>query len=649
MRAAVRYTGRTVAVAAALLVTAAPALAAPRLDGLFGDHALVQRDQPLTVSGDAQPGETVLVNFGGSSAQATADRRGRFEARLPAMAAGGPYTLTVAAPSGALVVDDVMVGDLFLCSGQSNMEMSVSDAQSMIAAANAPVDPGLRLVTIQKATAVAPQERFAQQPRWQLAGPDSIPGFSAACFYMAQDLRRRSGVPVGAIHSSWGGSRISAWMSDPALRTGGLGADADLIALFARDPAAARQRALATWEEWWRDRTGDRDGAEPWQPGAALDWQPVPAITNFEGWGVPALATFNGMLWFQREVQVSAAQARGPAVLSLGRIDDADQSWVNGVAVGGSSLASELRVYALPPGTLRPGTNTVTVNVDDVYANGGMLGPAEAMQLTFADGSSVRLGDGWRYAVARPVPGAAPRTPWGDINGAGTLFNAMIAPLRSTRIAGIAWYQGESDTGLPGYDRRLTALIADWRQRFGTPQTAFAVAQLSAYGTPPATPSDSGWGIVRDAQRRVAAEDAHGGLAVTHDIGDFTDIHPGEKYQVGLRLARAMTAAMAGAASRAGPAIASAFAEGDGVRLRFEGVDGALHPRSAAVAIGFELCGAEAGSCRWASGRVQGSDVFLPGDGRPVTHVRYAFGDAPSTNLSDDALLPVGTFDVPVR
>lgn len=630
---------------------AVPATAAPRLDGLMTDHALVQRDQPIEISGEAQPGETLMLNLAGRSVRATADRRGRFSVRLPALPAGGPFTLTVAAPSGALVVEDIMVGDLFLCSGQSNMEMSVSDAQSMIAAANAPADSGLRLVTIPKAVAVDPQPRFAQQPRWEIAGPSNVPGFSAACFYMVQDLRKRSGVPIGAIHSSWGGSRISAWMSDPALRRGGLSDDADLVALYARDPAAANRRASAIWEDWWRQGTGDRVGAEPWQPDAALDWQAVPSMTNFEAWGVPALASYNGMLWFRREVDITAAQARGPAVLAIGRVDDADRSFVNGIAVGGSSLASQLRIYTLAPGTLRSGRNVITVNVDDVYANGGMLGPAESMQLSFADGTSVPLGTGWQYAMARRVPGSSPRDPWGDINGAGTLYNAMIAPLGATKIAGIAWYQGESDTGLPGYDLRLTELIRDWRLRFGTPDTAFAIAQLSSYGTPPTAPSDSGWGIVRDAQRRVAAADAHGGLAVTHDIGDDTDIHPGEKYQVGLRLARAMAAAMRGdAIGRAGPAIASAEASGDGgVRLRFDGVEGALRARSADVAIGFELCGETPDSCRYAVGRPQADGILVAGDGRPVTRVRYAFGDAPDTNLSDDALLPVGTFEVPVR
>lgn len=457
-----------------LIGTSAAAGAAPRLDGVLTDHGVIQRGQPVDLSGDAAPGETVMVTLAGHSVTARADRNGRFAAQLPALPAGGPYDLTIAAPSGAVVVRDLLVGDVFLCSGQSNMEMTVSSAQDMIADAHAPADDRLRLLTVAKVSSATPLARFADQPRWVAATPESVPGFSAACYYMVQALRRTADVPIGAIHSSWGGSRISAWMSDAALRRAGMADAADLLALYARDPAAANARAMAAWEAWWRKGSGDAAGHEPWQPGARLDWRPVPSMTNFEHWGVPELADYNGMLWYSRDIDVSAEQARGPATLTLGAIDDADRTWVNSKGVGGSSLAAQMRVYALPAGTLTAGRNVITVNDDDVYALGGMTGPTEAMRITFADGSSIPLGSGWRHAIAKRLNGAAPRVPWDDINGAGTLYNAMIAPLGKTHVAGIAWYQGESDTGIPGYDRRLAALFADWRTRLGSPQAAWA-------------------------------------------------------------------------------------------------------------------------------------------------------------------------------
>jgi len=638
------------AIGAILTIGATSASAAPRLDGILSDHAVIQRGQPVVLTGQAAAGETVMITLAGRSVTAKAGRDGQFSASLPALPAGGPFDLTIAAPSGAAVLRDILVGDVFLCSGQSNMELRVDQGQDLFPDAHPEVDDKLRLLTVEKVSAAAPVARFAQQPAWTVSGPTTAPNFSAACFYMVQALRRTAGVPIGAVHSSWGGSRISAWMSDTALRQAGLGDPADLLALYARDPAAANRQASTIWESWWRTGSGDAVGREPWQPDAALDWRPVPAMTNFETWGVPELASYNGMLWYQHEVQLTAEQARGPATLVLGMVDDADRTWVNGVGVGGSSLASQSRVYALPAGSLKTGRNVITVNDDDVYAYGGMTGPADSMRLSFADGTSVPLGTGWRYAIAKRLAGAAPRVPWDDINGAGTLYNAMIAPLSSTKFAGMAWYQGESDTGIPGYDRRMTALIADWRRRFGTPETGFAIVQLANYGSPAIAPSESGWGDVRDAQRRVAAADPHAGIAVALDLGDALDIHPGEKHEVGQRLARVMRAAVYGEKiAPSGPAVADAGREPDGsVTVRFSGVTGALHARSAAHAIGFELCGPAVGTCRYAAGRVAGSTVTLPSDGQPVTRVRYAWADAPATNLADDAPLPVGTFEVPV-
>jgi sialate O-acetylesterase len=639
-------------IASSLATAALPAdtAAAPRLDGIIGDHAVVQRDRPIALSGSAGPGETVMIGFAGRSVLAEADGRGRFDTTLPAPAAGGPYDLTIAAPSGATVFHDILVGDVYLCSGQSNMELQVQSAQDLIPDAHAPADDQLRLLTIPKAVAVAPLEHFADPPQWVSAGPATAPTFSAACFYMVQALRRTAKVPIGAVHSSWGGSRISAWMSDAALRTAGMAAEADLLALYARDPAAANRRASAVWEEWWRARSGDAKGAEPWQPGAALAWQAVPRFEEFETWGVPELAAYNGMLWYQRAVDLSRAQAQGPATLSIGRIDDADRTWVNGIGVGGSSDAGQQRVYTIAAGMLKPGRNIITVNDDDVYAYGGMTGPTDVMRLTFADGSSVPLDTGWRYAIAKPGAGSAPRVPWDSINGAGTLFNAMIAPLARTALAGMAWYQGESDTGIPGYDRRLTAMIADWRTRFGK-DAAFAIVQLSSYGTPATKPGDSGWADVRDAQRRVAAADPHGGMAVTLDLGDPLDIHPGEKHEVGQRLAQVMRARVYGEPlAPAGPAIANARqTPGGGVTLRFSGVTGGLQAHGSSRGIGFELCDTVSNSCRYADGQIAGDQVTLAGDGQPVARVRYAWADVPAINLSDGAKLPVGTFEIEVH
>ncbi|RUN78503.1 9-O-acetylesterase [Sphingomonas sp. TF3] len=637
----------TSAFALALGTFVGPACAAPTVGGLLSDHSVVQRNQPIVVTGEAIAGEPVTVVLAGQSAQARAARDGRFRVTLPPLPAGGPYDVLVMAPSGTTALHDVLIGDVYLCSGQSNMELPVERAQNAMGAIMGGADDQLRLVTVAKRTSTTARDRFAQQPSWSAADAKTTGSFSAACFYMVQALRKVAKVPIGAIHSSWGGSQIAAWMGEDAQRAAGRGAQADLLALYARDPAAAERTASAAWESWWRDKTGDTRGHEPWQPDAALDWQPVPKIAFYEDWGVPALQTYLGMLWYQKTITLTPEQARQMATIAIGAIDDADRTWINGKPVGGRG-GWDARMYSVPAGTFVAGRNVITVNVENAYATGGMPGPADAMKLTFADGSIVPIADGWRYAIAKRVLGTSPRVPWDEITGAGTIYNAMIAPLGQTALAGVAWYQGESDTDIPGYADRLKAMMSEWRRQVAQPHLPFAIVSLAGFGTPSIAPGESGWARVRDDQRKVAQDDGHAAVAVTLDLGDPLDIHPGEKHEVGQRLARAMGALVYGQTmSASGPQPLEATQDTAGnVTVTFAGVTGALHTRSTNQAIGFELCGPEVGSCRYARATVTGNHATLFADNRPVTRVRYAWADFPVVNVVDDAQLPAGPFEL---
>lgn len=223
-------------------------------------------------------------------------------------------------------------------------------------------------------------------------------------------------------------------------------------------------------------------------------------------------------------------------------------------------------------------------------------------------------------------------------------------PLGSIGLKGVAWYQGESDVDLPGYADRMKAMMADWRRQFGSPDLAFVAVQLAAYGKPVTQPEENGWGAMRYTQYRAMAQDTHGGLATAIDIGDPFDIHPGEKQEVGRRLARAMRAVAYGEPiARTGPQAVRATAAPDGgAVVQFDGVAGALHTRSSAQAIGFEICGDGKGSCRFVTGKVDAMRVVLAGDGRPATRVRYAWTGSPVVNLYDEAPLPVGSFELPI-
>jgi sialate O-acetylesterase len=636
---------KTIAIMAGTLALLLPTLAsaAPTLEGAIGDHAVLQRDRPIIVTGRAAPGEKVMVNLAGRSATGQADRAGRFRIALPPLAAGGPYPMLVDAPSGQTFVNDLLIGDVFLCSGQSNMELTAEQSQNSFQISGAG-DPQMRLMTVAKRLAETPKDRFDVQPAWAAATPETIAKFSAVCFYAGQDLRRTTKAPVGLIHSSWGGSRISAWMAPEGLRAGGLELEAKALELHSRDAAAAEEIVARQWETWWRDRSG-LDGADaPWR-GEHPGWSPVPTIGYFGRWGVPAVTGYVGMAWFEKTVDLTAAQAAQSAVLSLGLVDDADRTWVNGRSVGGSSIGAPRR-YRLSPGALTAGQNRITVNVDNVYADGGLAGPAALMRLQFDDGTSVPLDTGWRYALAGRPKTNAPRAPWDDINGAGVLYNAMISPLGPVGLAGALWYQGESDTGLPGYERRLAAMMADWRRQFDAPKLPFAIIQLSAYGAGASKPVESDWAGLRDAQRRAAEADGHAAVVVTLDLGDPYDIHPGEKQEVGRRAADALRVLAYGEAVAPGPRVTTAERVRDGgVILTFVGAAGGLVARSADNAIGFELCGAD-GACRYALGQVAGSTVTLKGDGLAAQRVRYGWADSPVVNLFDQSGRAVGSFEI---
>ncbi|TQM12089.1 sialate O-acetylesterase [Pseudoxanthomonas sp. 3HH-4] len=622
------------------------------LHALFQDHMVLQRDATIRVWGHADPGEQVSVMLDGTKARARTAADGTWEATLPTRAAGGPYDLVVEAGAGAQTVRDVYVGDVWLCAGQSNMELPVwraLDASSEIASA---AHPRIRLFTVPQAGAVAPQSRFQGDARWQVASPDSVRDFSAACFYFARELQKTVDVPMGLIQAAWGGSRIEAWTSATALRTGGGSAEAlDVLALYATDTPAALARWGRHWERWWTVREGATPGDAPWRADAPdTGWRTAPATLGaWERWGVPALDDYNGMVWYRTQVTLTAAQATRGATLELGPADETDMTWVNGTAVGSRYGAGEPRRYPLPSGLLKAGINTVVVNVLDTYRDGGLAGPASAHALTFDDGTRVVLDSRWRY---RPEPGAdePPRAPWHTASGVSTLYNGMIAPLGAVGLRGMLWYQGESNTGDgAAYAVRLRTLRDDWRQRFGA-QVPWVVVQLAGYGLPPSAPVESGWAQVREAQRRVVAEDPHSELVVAIDIGDAYDIHPPNKQELGRRLARVARHVVYGerALAPSGPTARAAARAPDGVRVAFDDVTGALVTTGANGPIGFELCDA-AKRCDYADAALDGRYVVLRSPrASNAMYVRYCWADGPVCTLRDTAGLPAGPFELPV-
>lgn len=614
--------------------------AAPSIDPQFGSHAVIQRGRPVILSGRASPGERLVVRLASVSVPATADANGRWRTTFAPQQAGGPYAIRL---NGTIAADDVMVGDVWLCSGQSNMEYPLRRALNGDGEVASASDDDLRLMKVEQQLSDSPAASFAKPPSWQLASPDSARDFSAACYFMVRDLRKTEKVPIGAIDDSWGGTPIRAWMSEAAARSSGNASEADLLDQFRREPTLAIRSFGGRWGAWWRSKTGDIAGREPWLASDRLTWAEVPSLTFWDNWA-PQWKAWIGSVWVRNRVSLTAAEAAQPATLSLSAIDDIDQTFVNGIPVGGKNDPANPRSYPLPKGVLKPGSNEVMIFVRNVWGQGGIRGPAADFRLSFADGHMKSLATGWKYSRIADNVGDPPVPPWSNSSGVSTIYNAMVAPLDPIGLKGVAWYQGEADVGKTGYDQRLAAWMTNWRQQFGDPQLPFLIVGLAGWGKPVSHPVESGWASLINEQRLAVERDPRSALASAIDLGEPSDIHPANKQEVGRRLALAAHAIVYRDGGTLGPRPVRAFGSGPSIVVTFSKP---LRILSGANANAFELCGAA--SCRFVDARVNGATVTLNSNDQPATRVRYAWSDYPIVNLYDVDMLPVPVFEIPVQ
>ena len=615
-------------------LAASSAIAAPTIDPQFGDHAVIQRGKPVALSGTAPAGERLTISFGGAQKAATANADGHWRAIFPARTGGGPLSIRVSGPDGSATADDVALGDVWLCSGQSNMEYPVRRALNSDGEVQNAGDADLRLMKVPQQMADVPTPTFwlptSTKARTSLPTPTLLLPLVSP------------GIGTKPIDDSWGATPVREWMDEASVRAGGEGALVDLMQLHRTNPAQALVAFGGVWGAWWQSKTGSAPGAEPWRASGRLAWKPVPEIAYWDAWG-PEWKTFDGAAWFRRRFTLTPAQAAQGATISLGVFDDMDQTWVNGVSVGGTNDWSAQRNYALRPGVLRAGENEVLVYVRDNWGPGGMAGPADKLRLTLADGSAKPLGDAWQYSVIDNAIGAPPTPPWSGVTGVSMIYNAMIAPLGPLGLKGVAWYQGEADVGEPGYDRRLAAWMRNWRTQFRDPQLPFVIVGLAGWGTPQSQPKESGWAALINEQRLAVERDPRTALVSAIDLGVPTDIHPANKQEVGRRLSLAARTIVYASAGKIGPLPLSAIRSGNVVVVKFTKP---LRVLSGSRPIGFELC---ASSCRFADARVNGDAVEIANDGAPATRVRYAWADYPIVNLYDEDLLPAPVFELEVR
>ena len=662
MRCVLAVLGVPVALAGLLVAEPAHAQAGASLSfgGIFQDHAVLQRDRPIEVWGRATGGEEVTVSLAASTVSTRADASGQWSVTLPAANAGGPFLLTAQGSSGTRQsASDVLVGDVFLCSGQSNMELPVRRAGDTDSEIRDSRNDTIRMVNVEHASGFTPQSDFATPAPWQSAAPETVPAWSAACFFFGRELQKTVHVPIGLVNASWGGSNIRPWMSAAALHAnGGYASALGLLALYAKDPVAAQSQLGRQWEDWWRAKIGARVGEEPWSVGGRSGlathgdlWRAAPAaLGDWRYWGVPELKDFTGLVWYRTHIALSAADAKAATRLDLGAINQVDETWINGRVVGNTFGYDADRTYNMAPGVLHAGDNVLVINVLSNYGAGGLLRGGAPRALHLADGKAIPIDGPWEYQIAPTSFGYPPRAPWESVGGLTTLYNAMIAPLSRYSFRGAVWYQGESNTGEANtYQALLTGLMADWRRQFGA-DLPFLIVQLPNYGKLTSKPVESDWAELREAQRQAVAQDSHAGLAVTIDIGDAHNLHPTNKQDVGRRLARAARHVIYGESIAPSGPIALTATRGNGeIVVDFGDVERTLVTYSHDNPIGFELCADAPHTCRFAEARIEGAKVALqsPGD-TPATRVRYCWADSPICTLFDAAGLPAGPFELRV-
>jgi sialate O-acetylesterase len=628
---------------------------------IFSDHAVLQRDQPIAVWGTAAAGRKLTVTLGDRTATGSADAHGKWRIQLPPQPAGGPYTLTVMSNGQTVSRADILVGDVYLCSGQSNMEFAQRASTNAVGATYNARNDRMRYLNVPRNSAALPQDEFNGPVAWTPLTPESVGDASAVCYYMARSLQASYKVPVGFIQASWGGSTIQGWIGAESLRTvGDYKAGVAAVTQYGTDLPAAMRAQDARTEAWWRAHD-PATAAQRAYVAPDFDDSGWPAVTPSGSWkdsGVDDFKDFDGVSWYRTAVTLTAAQAKAANALHLGPVDTYDTTWVNGMRVGGENYSWVGRDYTVPAGVFRPGRNVIVMRVLNGGQGGGLAGQPAQRTIGLADGQAVPLPAVWKVKRGSALTGVvAPRAPWDLLTSLTTLYNGMIAPLAGYKFKLVAWYQGEANAGEdaanPGgpqeYRTLLPLLMRDWRQRFGQPGLPFLIVQLTSYNAVAKAPGDSSWAELRAAQADTVAHDAHAGLAVTLDVGDRFDIHPTQKTVVGERLARAARAVAYGEKTAPGsPTALEARRAGGDIVIAYKDTGGGLVTYSSDRAIGFEVCAGQ--TCRYADARVKGDTVVLPGAGTPdVTRVRYAWADAPFVNLFGADDLPAAPFQLDVR
>ena len=608
-----------------------------KLPALVSDGMVLQRNQKLNIWGKADAGEKVEVKFLNKNYKTSADQNGNWKIILQEQKAGGPYTMTI----NEITLKDIMIGEVWLASGQSNMELPMRRLTPLYAneIKNAN-NQNIRFFTVpQKYNFKSPQTEL-DGGKWEGTNPQTILNFSGVAYFFAKDISEKEKVAVGIIHSSLGGSPIQAWMDENSLKKypeylheAKKWQNDDLI-----KSTESNEQALS--KAWYSELDQSDIGLnQHWEKSDLndSDWKTMQIPGSWED----KEGSFDGSVWFRKEINLTKNQAGKAAFLNLGRIKDADVTYINGTKVGNVTYEYPPRWYDIPAGVLKEGKNVIAVRISNGSGKGQFI--ADKPYYLEIDGQKIDLKSEWKYKIGAKMVKMAPGTTFIRWKPTG-LYNSMINPLINYNIKGAIWYQGESNTGKPKeYGDLLTTMITDWRSKWNQKDMPFFTAQLANFMEPKSQPIESNWAELRDQQRQVSLKVPNTGLAVIIDIGEWNDIHPLNKKTVGDRLAlQAMKIAYGKNIIADGPVYQSMKVEGNKIILSFK--TGADDFAQVSELKGFTIKGKD-GKYEWAKAKIEGNKIIVWNDSisNPIS-VRYDWADNPDGNLKNKTGLPASPF-----
>lgn len=616
-----------------------------RLPQFISDGMVLQRDRSISIWGWASPKEKVTVQFNGKQRVATTDPSGRWRVQFGAMSAGGPYTMTIGGKN-KVILNDVLIGDVWLCAGQSNMvhQLDIHDVTyaNDIATANY---PAIRHFKVPTAPVLGGPADDTGKAAWKPAVSEQVRPFSAVAYFFAVKVYEKYRVPIGLIDASVGGSPIEAWISEA-----GFGEFPEILKTIEQNKDTAyvngvnRKSRQAASQSVVKSADLGLSGATPWYSLEFVprNWRRINVPGFWEDQGARDL---NGVVWFRREIDVPQSMTNKEARLFMGRIVDANKVYINGKEVGTTTYQYPQRRYRIPADVLKPGKNLIVVRVTNNAGKGGFV--PDKPYCLFAGSDTVDLKGYWQYKVGEVFAPATPPVPGINAQNQPTaLFNGMVAPYTGWTLKGVLWYQGESNTGRAAQYTALTkALVADWRGKFRDASIPFIYAQLPNFMDVTYLPVESDWAAFREAQRQALVI-PNTAMVVTIDLGEWNDLHPDNKKDVGERMAlAALKLAYHEELVYAGPLYKSHQIDGNKVTIAFDHVGGGLMAHDGEELRTFAIAG-EDRKFVWARATIEGDRVLVWSDQVSTPkYVRYAWADNPDyPNLYNKEGLPASPF-----